>query len=155
MQIHREFPIERLIAEEYVVYIQRNWLTLLDSLDAMVRFVTWVCRDSCGLSLFFLWLISLFCRNGIVGMDCVGVWFLGSWLLQSYDLATVLSVPQNLRVKQAAETSFLLWQEPSLLAEGVGSQAPKPKTYEFQSGGVISMLESLQEGMRWQQPSVF
>jgi len=36
-------------------------------------------------------------------------------------------------------------EEPSLLAEGVGSQAPKPKTYEFQSGGVISMLESLQD----------
>jgi len=35
-------------------------------------------------------------------------------------------------------------EEPSLLAEG-GSQAPKPKTYEFQSGGVISMLESLQD----------
>ena len=78
-----------------------------------------------------------------------------SWgLVQSYDLATALFVPQNLRVNQAAETSFLLWQEPSLLAEG-GSQAPKAKTYEFQSGGVISMLESLQEGMRWQQPSFF
>lgn len=35
-------------------------------------------------------------------------------------------------------------EEPSLLAEG-GSQAPKAKTYEFQSGGVISMLESLQD----------
>eukprot|EP00435_Cladocopium_sp_Y103_P039729 s200_g10.t1 len=36
-------------------------------------------------------------------------------------------------------------EEPSLLSEGLESQAPKPKTYEFQSGGVISMLESLQE----------